>query len=68
MTLSYLDMSSDIVLKRPGYQEDNTLPHGVKAIVVGGRIVFVRMNKYLKNWVQVSQQEQERLTTKHVRE
>ena len=58
-------MNSDIALKKPGDHENNTLPRGVRVMVVGERVIFVK--RMLGRWGLVSGLEQERLTAKHVR-
>ena len=62
-----MQSSDDIELRRVGdpEPEKNELPRGVKAMVLGNRIMFVR--RVGGRLVPVSNSEQEQLKKKHVR-
>ena len=56
---------NDIKLKKFGEQEENSLPHGVKVIRFGNRLVFAR--RVGGRFVPLPENEQELLFNKHVK-
>jgi hypothetical protein len=55
----------DIILKKPGDPEENTLPRGVRLIEFGGRLVFVQ--RVGGRFMPLSDDEQKKLFKKHVK-
>ena len=58
--------SNDIILRKPGdSMDDNQLPRGVRAMIIGNRVVFIK--RMGGRFMPVSEQEQKRLEDKHVK-
>lgn len=54
----------DIQLRKVGEPEYNSLPRGVHAIVLGGRVIFVQ--RLLGRFIPLPEKEQEELRKRHV--
>jgi len=56
--------SPDIELRKIGEPEFNSLPRGVRLLVLNGRLIFVRRSG--AHFIPLPDDEQERLRKKHV--
>lgn len=56
----------DIVLRKVGEPEFNSLPRGVKLLTIGDQYIFVRLHRTSGHLMPLSPQEQEELRKKHL--
>jgi len=58
-------MTDDIKLRKVGESEENSLPRGVKLVMVGQKPVFVRRSMGI--FMPLPESEQQKLREKHVK-
>ena len=60
----YMTSPNDITLRKVGEPEQNSLPRGIHAIMLGDRVIFVQ--RISGRFLPLPEKEQEELRKKHV--